>query len=189
MSSIASPQTEAKAPHTVKSFLAGMLALVAIFAFAGFVTVVAPISYVSLSYDGETVSASVTRLIYMLVPYRTERLAEITQVDISTRDSYHERSQTTGRSRTVEAESHLFLVGPEGELDVMVSPVNLQGAAADVAAFISSPSREGMGFVAVANWKFSVLFGGLISTLPWLLVGCMFYELGRLIWRGLRRLG
>lgn len=188
MSSITGTQVQSTARSRFLGALMSLFATVVSFGFPAVWTIFAPTSYVSLSYDGERVSASVTHFVYLVVPYRTDRLGEVTTVTTASRAGYTSYSSTTGRRTGVQGQATLTLAGPGGEVAAMVPPENLAELKQRTEAFIASPTREGMGFLAVANWMFSVVFGALVSSIVWLLAGAAVYKLGRALWGAVRRL-
>ena len=46
--------------------------------FPAFVTLIAPITALTLSWDGERVNTSATRFVYIVIPYATTTLADVT---------------------------------------------------------------------------------------------------------------
>src|SRR4051812_40149492 len=74
------------------------------------VTVIAPTSRVCLAYDGKTVSASVQRLVFLAIPYRTTRLSTVTRVGSSFSSGEVERNNSVqGESREVRTEDSAVL--------------------------------------------------------------------------------
>ncbi len=151
-----------------------------------FITLIAPISVVRLERDGEHVSATVTRLAYMVVPYRTERLGQVLRAEQTSRSGRVERTYSTERGNHptyVEGEATLILSGPGGTILTPVSPVNIDSVTRRAQAFIDRPTAEGERFLVVANWKVSVLAGGLFNLLMVLFVGGSAVSIGRWVAR------
>src|SRR5262245_62145612 len=48
--------------------------------FPAFVTIIAPITALTLSWDGERIDASATRFVYIVIPYASTTLADVTAV-------------------------------------------------------------------------------------------------------------
>ena len=74
--------------------------------------------------------------------------------------------------------------GPDQTAEVPVTPFNLQEVREKAEAFLKDPQAVKMKLFVVANWKFSVIAGGL-ATLP-----AVFYVIGAVLTlvRGFRRL-
>ncbi len=142
--------------------------------FPAFVTLIAPITALTLSWDGERVNASATRFVYIVIPYATTTLADVTAVDTALTPAHTEREPAGSDTVTVEGEGKLRLSGPSGSLTVPISPVNRDSAYGAVQAFLAHPNHDGLHLWAVANWKFSVIAGSLLSLLTVLYaVGCV----------------
>jgi len=155
--------------------------------FPAFVTLIAPVSTLTLSWDGEQVDASTTRFVYLVIPYATTTLSDIRSADTALTPAHTERKPGRSSSTTVEGEAHLQLSGPQGQLTIPISPINVESAQRSVEGFLAQPNRAGLRLLAVANWKFSVIAGGFLSLLTLLyVVGCVL-ALGRCLVRIVRR--
>jgi hypothetical protein len=142
--------------------------------FPAFVTLIAPITALTLSWDGERVNASATRFVYIVIPYATTTLADATAVDTALTPAHTEREPAGSETVTVEGEGKLHLSGPTGSLTVPISPLNRESAHRAIQAFLAHPNHDGLHLWAVANWKFSVIAGSLLSLLTVLyVVGCV----------------
>jgi len=142
--------------------------------FPAFVTLIAPITALTLSWDGERVNASATRFVYIVIPYATTTLADVTAVDTALTPAHTEREPAGSETVTVEGEGKLHLSGPTGSLTVPISPLNRESAHRAIQAFLAHPNHDGLHLWAVANWKFSVIAGSLLSLLTVLyVVGCV----------------
>jgi hypothetical protein len=167
----------------LSSYLIGFVVCVLL---PAFITIIAPLSFVTLRYDGEVVSASATRFVYLVVPYHTERLGEVSLVEYSERAGGRERQRRVGEDSRyvhVEGEAALIISGGAGEIVVPVSPVNIDRVVAQAEAFVANPDRAGLSLFAVANWKVSIIAGGLFSLLTLLYVAGSAIAIGRWIWR------
>ena len=109
-----------------------LLGIVFMVLFPAFVTIIAPTSRISLAYDGKNISASVQSLVFLTIPYRTTRLANVTDVSTGFSAGVVERDHSVqGESSEVRTEdsASLTLSGAGPDLRVMVSPVNIRVAA------------------------------------------------------------
>ncbi|GAK52800.1 hypothetical protein U14_04057 [Candidatus Moduliflexus flocculans] len=140
-----------------------------------FVTIIAPITRVSLSYDGSVVSVSARWFVYCLLPYRVTRLAPVTGISSEFTAGQIERN----RSRQVRTEDTAALIfsNQEQEMVIPISPINKNSALKKVEAFLAAPDSAGLRFWTIANWKFSLLMGGALS----LLAGLYFVGIGMTI--------
>jgi len=145
-----------------------------------FVTIIAPITRVTLSYDGKTVSASARWFVYCLIPYRVTRIANVT--DISSEFTAGKIEQRRSRQVRTEDTASLIFSNQEENMVIPISPINNDSALKRVEAFLAAPHAEGLRFWAVANWKFSLIFGGALSLLAWLYfvgIGMMIYKFSK----------
>lgn len=151
------------------SYLIGFVGCVVV---PGFVTAIAPVSTVKLERRGETVSAQINTNAFFIVPYRKDHLAQVTEADDRfhagefTRKSHQRKNEGTYS----EDESFLVLRGPAGTIEASVSPVNVDDVLAKAQAFLKDPQASELRLFVVANWKFSVIAGGLVSLLTVLYV-------------------
>lgn len=165
-----------------------MFALLVCFGVPALVTGIAPVSYIQFQREGERVTFQAKTCFYFLIPYKTVTLDPVVSVGRDTIAGSVTRYRRTGqRDKEVEAETQGFLVvrgKEEQEVQVPVTPHNLEAVVEKSRAFLTegtavpATSRELKMFV-VANWKFSVLCGGLAMLLPVLVVACFGIELVR----------
>lgn len=134
-------------------------------AFPGFVTAVAPVSWIRLERHGDQTFAVVHRCMFFVVPYRTDELEHVIGVDDqfvqgeTRRDAVHQRNEST------EDQAYLVLHGRDGSVRVEVSPVSIEGVRQRAKDFLADPQATVLHMTVVANWKFSVIVGGFVSLL------------------------
>jgi hypothetical protein len=148
-------------------------------------TAMAPISTIRLERSGETVRAEVRRHIMLFIPYRNETVEGVTGVNESFEEGGSSRRSTLGstssRGAITEDSAYITLNGNDHSATVEISPVNYRGAAAKIQALLEDPAQPRLRLVAVANWKFSVLAGGVLSLMSYLFFAGLIYQ-------GVRRL-
>lgn len=138
--------------------------------FPGFVTAIAPVSWVQFTRSGETVTATAQTCALFCIPYRRQQVSPVIGVDdrfIQGRISNHRRREDQNRS---EDEAFLQIHGEQKSVEVPVSPVNIARVVQQTSQFLEDPRSTQLKLVVVANWKFSVIAGGLLSLLTVLYV-------------------
>jgi hypothetical protein len=178
MSKADSPPTGKKKKKKNDKTMAQIVGFIVCVLLPAFVTIIAPITRVTLSYDGNSISVSARWFVYCLIPYRITRLTQVTSI---TSDFTAGRIERSSRSpnRRIRTENTAALIFSSAEEDMMIpiSPVNMESARKKIEAFLAAPNPEGLRFWAVANWKFSLLMGGALS----LLAGLYFVGIGMAI--------
>lgn len=157
--------------------------------FPGFLTAVAPSSWVKFQRNGNRVTARAQICVFFVVPYKTLTVDPV----IGIGDRFHAGSETRERrsgqrDRVTKAEDEGFLViqGEDQVAEVPVTPFNLKSVVQRSEEFLKDSQSTELKMFVVANWKFSVLFGGLMSLFTVLyVVGvvCWFFVT---IYKGLR---
>ena len=94
------------------AFVLGFLCCVL---FPAFVTLIALISALTLSWDDEHVDASATRFVYIIIPYETKTLADVTAVDMALTPAHTEREVAGSETVTSRGRGHVALVGAHRE--------------------------------------------------------------------------
>jgi hypothetical protein len=133
-------------------------------------TWIAPVSWATLSREGEGVQARVKVCLFFVIPFRVDELPDVTSVDSHVTAGVREKLNTGNaddrrREITTESQGTLVLHGRDKEITVSVSPANLEDKARAVREFLSDPERAELRFFAPANWKASVIAGGAVCLL------------------------
>ena len=143
------------------------------------VTAIAPVAWVSFERREGDVSATAQVCLLFFVPYQTMHVSPVTRVS----DRVHAGSVRYDRSRKVndrevKAEDSGFLVihGPDQSAEVPLTPFNLKSVVEQVNTFLQDPQATELKLFVVANWKFSILGGGLASLLTILYVGAVAFS-------------
>lgn len=164
--------------------------LIAILFFVGLpalVTAIAPVAWVKFERQNDVVTARAQTCLLFLVPYRTSVVTDVVQVGDRVVAGTVHRERRPGPDRETRSEDEGFLViqGAEQTAEVQVSPASLQSVQQKVNAFLSDPQAKVLKLFVVANWKFSVIGGGLISLMAVFYFGLVAFSIlqlpGRLV--------
>lgn len=174
----ATPRPAARSwPARLAGFLAQQLFALAVFVgFPALVTAIAPVSWVQFERHDGRVSASARICLLFVVPYRTLTVDPVVGVgDRFVAGTVTRERRSGGRDRETKSEDKGFLViqGPEHAAEVPVTPFNLRSVLERSEAFLQDPEATELQLFVVANWKFSVIAGGLISLLTVLYVAAL----------------
>lgn len=158
-------------PTRQNGFLALLLtqamALVFCVGIPALVTAIAPVSWVSFQRDAGGVRARVQTCLLFVVPFKTivvEPVLEVNELTI-TGSTRIQRRTGTDRKYKADDEGQLLISGPDQLAEVQVSPVDLKAVLGKVNTFLAQPDASELKLFVVANWKFSVLGGGLVTLL------------------------
>lgn len=153
-------------------------------------TGIAPVSVVKLTRADGQVTAHVSKHLWLVVPYSRTGIENVTTVG----DHFVSGSRSTtrkpgGGSSTTQTEDSAYLTieGTTGSIRVEVSPVNIKNVLAKTDAFIKDSTSPSLRLITVANWKFGVFAGGILSLLTAFYVYLQLSSLVRWIMRLNRR--
>ncbi|MFN0196301.1 MAG: hypothetical protein ACKVT0_06125 [Planctomycetaceae bacterium] len=157
-----------------------LMQLLALAVFVGFpvlVTAVAPVSWVRFERHGENVSATARICLLFVIPYKTLTVDPVVGIGDRFVEGSHTRERRTGRDRVTKSEDQGYLVihGNDQVAEVPVTPHNLDEVIERTEAFLNEPQSDELELFVVANWKFSVIMGGLTSLLTVLYVGTLIF--------------
>lgn len=151
------------------------LQLVALAIFIGFPalwTAMAPVSWITYErHDGRVVAHTTTCLLFV-IPFNRQTVDPVIGIGEHVLRGELHRQRQPGRDKQTRSEDEGFLEihGPEQTAEVSVTPFNLKSVQERSVAFLNDPAAQKLTLFVVANWKFSVLGGGLISLLTVLYV-------------------
>lgn len=175
--------TAGKSGSKLLTFLLQVFALLVCFGVPALVTAMAPVAWVKFERHGERVSAQAKVCLYFVIPFKTFTIEPVTEVGRDFKGGSTRTERRNGRVEKHESEDQGFLVikgASEGqEAVVPVTPFNLDSVLERSKTFLADPQATQLKMFVVANWKFSVLCGGLAMLMPLLLVGCFVYALGQ----------
>lgn len=162
-----------------------LLGVVFCLLFPALVTGIAPVSWIEFHRQGGQVAAHVDICTLFFIPYRSVTIDPVIGIDnrfiaghVTPRDHHHDRATRS------EDEAYLIIHGAnEQSINVPVSPVNIQQVKERVENFRTQSQDEELKLFVVANWKFSIIAGGLVSLLTVLYALGMVLAFYRLLWR------
>lgn len=168
-------RSSAAARERRSAILAGLIFCVGL---PGFITAIAPVSWIHLERrDGEVVATAET-CAWFVVPYRTAVLQPLVGIDDRfiagtdiSRDAFGERYRSLNDRRQSEDQATLILHGSEASVEIPVSPASIEQARERCVAFLDDPQAARERIFVVANWKFGILIGGALSLLTLLYLG------------------
>jgi len=151
----------------------------------GFITAIAPVSWIRLERQDGEVMATAKTCVWFFFPYRTVVVRPLVGIDDRhiagtplDRDAFGERYRSLNNRTKSEDEAMLILHGIDDSVEIPVSPASIDSARERCLAFLEDPQASSEQLFVVANWKFGILIGGLMSLLTILyLVGCVWQTL------------
>lgn len=144
--------------------------LIAVTVFVGVpavITLMAPVTWIKCEAQPTGVSATASQCLFFIIPFSTQTVFPV--VDVK-EDVHHGRRQRTDAERRrgqtaakAEDQGTLTISGLQTEVKVSCSPVSLPAAAAQIRAFLKEPAQSPLRLTVVANWKISVIIGGIAT--------------------------
>lgn len=137
------------------------------------VTAIAPVSWIKLQRQGDHVTARAETCLLFFIPFRSvtvDPMTTVSQREVSGTYTRHIRRGTDHYTQS-EDEGFVSLVGPKSEVQVPVTPHDIDAVTRELDAFLKDPHSTKLSKFVVANWKFSIGAGGLVSLLTVLYVG------------------
>lgn len=168
---MASSTTSKSPAGLLASHLLGLLICVGL---PALVTAIAPVSWVRFHREDGHVTATAKTCLLFVVPYRT--VVVHSPVHAGRRDvsGTYARTKRGAGQRDVytksEDEGFLVIEGAEQFAEVPVTPHDLKSVIEKSQAFLDNPQATELKMFVVANWKFSIIAGGLVSLLTVLYV-------------------
>ena len=162
---------------TARQSLTGMLItqLFAVLFFVGtpaVITAIAPVSWIKFHREGDRVVAQAKTCLLFIIPFRVQTVDPV--ISFSRRtiagSTTIKRKKGTDERHTSDTEGMLMMQGPQQTAEVSVTPANLDDVLQKANAFLKDGQSTELKIFAPANWKFSVIFGGLASCLTVLYV-------------------
>jgi hypothetical protein len=160
---------ESKRPATLGEMLFGhAILLIFCVGLPVIFTAAAPLTVTTLTREGGSITAHVSKRLLFIVPFQRITLRDVTSVgDRFVAGSTGTIRNPTGGTRSTRTEDSAFLTieSATGSAKVEVSPVNVKAVLEKAGAFVDNPSATSLRLVTVANWKFGVFAGGILSLL------------------------
>ena len=145
-----------------------LLGLVFFIGVPALVTFIAPVSWIKFTREEGGVKAEAKTCLLFIVPFRTQTIYPVVKVDHSfdrgerIKDRLGKPNKNHARE---EDEAALILSGDNQEVQIPVSPADIKTVYEQATKFLESKEEFELKQFVVANWKFSVIAGGLISLL------------------------
>lgn len=179
-----------KLSGTKKKIAEQCVVLVFCVLFPGLLTTGAPVSWVTFQRTGDRVTARAQVCLFFIVPYKTLTVDPVIRISDRVVEGSVSRETRRGGDRRTKSENEGFLVilGDDQVAEVPVTPFNLKSVVERSEGFLKDPQATELKLFVVANWKFSVIFGGMLSLLT------VAYVVGIVVWilkstyRGVRRM-
>jgi len=172
-------------------WLMHLVGLVGCVGLPAFVTAIAPVGVTHLERVGANIRASIAWNVFFVIPYHRATVENVTAVD----HRFHagELTQMPGNtadnaSRNVRSDDEAFLVihGESGTREVPVSPASIRRVLEKARDFLNDEQATHLRLITVANYKFGVLAGGVLSLLTGLYVLGVIMSLGHFAWQIIR---
>jgi hypothetical protein len=143
------------------------------------ITLVVPLSTIVFERAGTEADVIVHRYALMVVPWRTERIENVTQIraDVSSQFRYGNSAENRRKNRvgTVSyATGQVAIIGTGDELIVQAAPDLAKSIAAQFKDFVADKTTTTISMPVYASWALSYVLGGVVSAL------CGLYLLGSL---------
>ncbi len=168
-----SPQPTRSLAARIGTFLFQQLLALAVFVgFPALVTAIAPVSWVTFERHDGRVTATTRTCLLFVVPYKHQTVEPVVGLGDRLVEGTYSRERRKGRDRYTKSEDEGFLVirGPGQTVEVSVTPHNLESVVERSETFLDDPQARELKLFVVANWKFSMIVGGLLSLLTVLYV-------------------
>ncbi len=180
-----SMQTHGNRPTLGGMFLQHVIVFLICVVFPGGVTFMAPATWLTFERSEETVRCTARTCVFFVVPFKTQKMDQVTSISDRERSGRTERERKYGRTTDkivhVDGEGFLQIHGVGDQLvEVSVSPVSLENVVGKSNDFMNSTKAGSATIFVIANWKFGAIMGGILTSFTVLyLVG---YTLGFFKW-------
>lgn len=142
------------------------------------VTAGLPVTWIQLERSGTGVKVTSRQCLLFVVPYKINTLFPITEIQSEVTSARSQRP--TGRHRsntkdtTIEGKAKLIFIGRDGKtVQALASPASIERLEKLAQEFLAAPTDTPLTLFSPANWKFSVIGGGVFTCFTVLyLIGC-----------------
>jgi hypothetical protein len=183
--------------HPVRQKLITQLICVVLFIIVPvLLTALLPASWVTLNRGADgRVSATARTCVLFFIPWRTQHVADVTEVEATSLRKDRSVARRTGSLNRPDkgiihqdGEDELSVLGRDGNLAVSISPASSAAAKTKVQAFLGDASQHHAWVFAIGNWKFGLGFCGLFALFSWLYIIGSTLAILRFLTRKLRAL-
>ncbi len=156
-------------PHQPLGFLMHFILFLGCVGLPAFITMIAPVCAVKMEREAEHVTASVQWNCFFVIPFHRRTVTDVTGVDdhVIAGQFVHNSNRGPGENSldtVTEDQGFLVIHGKDEEVKVPVSPENLSDVQARAKEFLQAKNGEPhLRLTTVANWKFGVIAGGLLT--------------------------
>lgn len=178
-------RTDGNRPTVGGMLLQHLIVFLICVVFPGGVTMMAPATWLTFERNHEDVRVTTRTCMFFVVPFKIQRVSQVTGIGQKERAGGTERQRKFGRTtnKTVHVDGEGFLqIHGAGEqlVELSVSPASLERVATKANDFLSSTKETSLTMFAIANWKFGGLMGRVLTLFTLLYV--VGYSLGLLKW-------
>ncbi len=167
-------QISGKRPKLSELLLQHVIVFLICVAFPGATTMMAPSTWLTfqrgeVGVSGESgVTCTARTCVFFVVPFKVQRVQQVTEVTFRERAGGIERQRKYGRDTNkyvhVDGEGFLRIQGTGEEFaEVSVSPASIENVANKANDFVKSNQTGSTTIFAIANWKFGGLMGGVLT--------------------------
>ena len=144
------------------------------------ITLMAPLSTIEFQKSGTRNNVIVHRYALIFVPWRTERIDNVTQIraDVTSQFRYADTSENRRKNKVgtiSQATGQVVITGTRDELVVQAAPDIARSIAALFKEFAADKNADQISISVYASWALSYVLGGIVSFL------CGLYLFGSLI--------
>ena len=143
-------------------------------------TGVAPVSWITFERIDGQVRARTQACMFFIVPYHTERVDPVTQIDTRTRSgSFVRKAGRPDPYKKADDVGYLKIEGPSQTAEVPVAPSSLESIEKKAQHFLADTQASELTLFVVANWTLSLVFSGLATVFFGIIAGCYVYAMGK----------
>ncbi len=166
---------EKSKPTVASTLLTHLMAFVFFVLFPALVTAIAPVAYLRFEKQPDGVAFSGKQCLLFFIPYKSYSIPSVTgigdKVIASRVRTAEERRRFNSGPGVIEGEAALIVMGADGlTASIPVSPASIKSVEERARNFTESPTDYPLSMFVVANWKFSLFVGGMVSLLTVLYV-------------------
>ena len=158
-----------KRPSIGEMLLQHIIVFLICVVFPGATTFMAPSTWLTFERSHEEVRCTTRTCVFFIVPFKTQRITEVTKVSKRELSGSTQRERRAGRAtdKTIHVDGEGFLkihgVGDQ-VVEVSVSPASLEVVVAKCNQFLNSTELGSTTIFAIANWKFGAIMGGILTS-------------------------
>lgn len=168
MSGLSCPITNSTMASKLKdTIITQLIAIVVFVGVPAVITLLAPVTWIKCEARSTGVSATASQCLFFIIPFSTQTVFPVIDVKEDVKQGRHQQTDAERRrgqkAAKAEDQGTLTISGPQTEVKVSCSPVSLPAAAGQIRAFLKEPAQSPLRLTVVANWKISVIVGGIAT--------------------------